>query len=72
MLLIRLLDTFTNDGNIVIDPFLGSGTTLLAAEETGRVCYGGEVDPIFCSDIISRWEQVTGEKAELIEDADTI
>jgi DNA modification methylase len=47
----------------VIDPFLGSGTTLLAAEKTGKACVGGEVSPIYCQRIIERWELLTGEKA---------
>lgn len=64
-LLVRLLDTFTNPGEAVIDPFLGSGTTLLVAEAAGRVCYGGEISPEFCQDIIARWESMTGKKAVL-------
>lgn len=49
----------------VYDPFLGSGTTLIAAEKTGRKCYGMELDPRYCDVIVKRWEDFTGEKAEL-------
>lgn len=51
---------------IILDPFLGSGTTLIACEKTNRVCYGMELDPHYCDVIINRWEQYTGKKAELI------
>jgi DNA modification methylase len=50
----------TRRGDIVVDAFLGSGTTILAAERTGRVCYGTEIDPAFCDVIIRRWQQRTG------------
>ncbi len=49
---------------IVLDPFLGSGTTIIAAEKTGRKCYGLEIDLHYCSVIIKRWEDYTGRKAE--------
>lgn len=49
----------------VYDPFLGSGTTLIAAEKTGRKCYGMELDPKYCDVIVKRWEEFTGKKAEL-------
>jgi len=49
----------------VYDPFLGSGTTLIAAEKTGRKCYGMELDPKYCDVIVKRWEDFTGKKAEL-------
>ena len=48
---------------IVADPFLGSGSTLIACEKTNRKCYGMELDPHYCSVIIKRWEQFTGKKA---------
>lgn len=53
-------------GDVVIDPFLGSGSTLLACERTGRVCRGIELDPHYCDVIIARWEDETGEKAVLL------
>ena len=47
-------------GDIVLDPFLGSGTTLIAAERTGRVCYGIELDSVYVDTIIRRWQKFTG------------
>ena len=49
---------------IVLDTFLGSGSTLIAAEKTGRTCYGTELDPKYCDTIVARWEEYTGAKAE--------
>src|SRR4029079_692243 len=53
----------TKRNDIVLDPFLGSGTTLLAAERTGRRCYGIELDPIYVDTAIERWQRMTGRKA---------
>jgi hypothetical protein len=47
----------------VYDPFLGSGTTLIAAEQLGRACYGMEISPAYCDVIVKRWETLTGQKA---------
>lgn len=52
-------------GDIVYDPFLGSGSTLIAAESEGSVCYGMELDPRYCDMIVARWEKATREKAVL-------
>ncbi|MEK7801902.1 MAG: DNA methyltransferase [Pseudomonadota bacterium] len=57
-----ILDT-TTKGEIVLDPFLGSGTTLIAAERVGRICYGIELDPLYCDTIIRRWQNYCGEEA---------
>lgn len=57
-----LLDV-TNRGDIVLDPFLGSGTTLLAAEQAGRLAAGIELDPAYVDVCIRRWEELTGEDA---------
>jgi DNA modification methylase len=54
-----LLD-LTNRGDAVLDPFLGSGSTLIACEKTGRVCRGIELDPIYADVIIRRFEAATG------------
>lgn len=54
------------EGNIVLDPFLGSGTTLIAAEKAGRACCGMELDPHYADVIIKRWEEYTGKKAKKI------
>jgi len=53
-----------HDGS-VYDPFLGSGTTLIAAEQLGRKCYGMEISPQYCDVIVKRWENFTGKKARL-------
>ena len=47
-------------GNIVLDAFLGSGTTLIAAEKTGRICYGIEYEPLYIDTIIRRYYELTG------------
>jgi DNA modification methylase len=47
-------------GQAVYDPFLGSGTTLIAAEMTGRVCYGLELNPVYADVIVRRWQLFTG------------
>ncbi len=52
----------------VLDPFAGSGSTLMACEETKRKCYAIELDPAFCSHIIERWETKTGRKAEKVSE----
>jgi DNA modification methylase len=54
----------TTRGDIVLDPFLGSGTTAIAAERTGRVCYGIELDPAYVDTIIRRWQTFTGLSAQ--------
>jgi site-specific DNA-methyltransferase (adenine-specific) len=53
-------------GQIVLDLFGGSGSTLIAAEQTDRSCYMMELDPKYCDVIIERWEKLTGQKAELL------
>jgi len=51
-------------GDIVLDPFLGSGTTVIAAERTGRICYGIELDPGYVDVIVRRWQTFTGLSAK--------
>ena len=53
----------SNIKSVIIDLFLGSGSTLIAAEKTKRKCYGMELDPKYCDVIIKRWEDFTGKKA---------
>jgi DNA modification methylase len=64
MLMDALLDV-TVRGEIVLDPFLGSGSTLIAAERTGRRCRGIEIDPLYVDVIIRRYEAETGRQAIL-------
>jgi len=52
-----------HEAELIYDPFLGSGTTLIAAEQLGRKCYGMEISPQYCDVIVKRWETLTGEKA---------
>jgi DNA modification methylase len=61
----------TKRGESVYDPFLGSGTTLAAAEVTERVCYGLELDPKYVDVVVSRWQALSGEKAHLDGDGRT-
>ena len=56
----------TSSKKKVIEPFLGSGSTLIACEKTNRICYGMELDTKYCDVIIERWEQFTGQKAKRI------
>lgn len=53
----------TKRGETVLDPFLGSGTSIIAAEKTGRRCIGFELDEHYASVIVNRWEELTGDKA---------
>jgi DNA modification methylase len=55
-------------GDLVYDPFAGSGTTIIAAEQTGRVCAAVELDPRYCDVILARWEAFTGHQAERVDD----
>tara|TARA_Y100001934_G_scaffold283850_1_gene408027 strand:- start:736 stop:1908 length:1173 start_codon:yes stop_codon:yes gene_type:complete len=68
-LIIKALDNSCGKGEICLDPFLGSGSTLIACEKTNRKCYGMEIDPHYCDVIVKRWEEYTGNKAERIEAA---
>lgn len=61
----RCIKSSSEVDGIVIEPFLGSGTTLIAAEKTNRKCYGMEISPKYCDVIIQRWENATGKKAVL-------
>jgi DNA modification methylase len=70
MLQDALID-LTNRGEIVLDPFLGSGSTLIAAENTGRVCCGIELDPLYVDVIIRRYEAETGAAVVLADSGET-
>ena len=55
----------SSPGQAVYEPFMGSGTTLIAAETTGRVCLGIELNPAYVDVAIQRWQDFTGETAVL-------
>ena len=59
------IDNCTSEKNIILDLFLGSGSTLIACEKTNRKCYGMELDEKYCDVIINRWQNYTGKKATL-------
>ncbi|HEX4772184.1 MAG TPA: DNA modification methylase [Bryobacteraceae bacterium] len=61
----------TKPGELVYEPFLGSGTTLAAAEMTGRICCGLELDPKYVDVVIERWQALSGKKATLAGDGRT-
>lgn len=58
------LEKYSKVNNIIVDLFLGSGSTLIAAEKLNRKCYGMELDEKYCDVIIERWEQFTRQKAQ--------
>jgi len=59
----KLMNNSSERGDTVLDPFGGSGSTLIAAEQLERTCYIVEMDPKYCDVIVKRWEEFTGEKA---------
>ncbi len=59
----RAIENSSQSGDVVLDLFLGSGTTLISCERTGRTCYGMELDPLYVDIARMRWEAFTGEKA---------
>jgi DNA modification methylase len=65
-LVAKAITNSSKKGNIVLDLFGGSGTTLIAAEQTGRRCRMSELDPKYVDVIVNRWEKLTGKKAKLI------
>lgn len=54
---------FTDEGDLVYDPFVGSGTTIIACEQEGRDGAGCEISPAFCDVVVTRWERLTGQSA---------
>jgi len=59
----NIIEKYSKKNNLIIDIFLGSGSTLIAAEKLNRKCYGMELDEKYCDVIIERWEQFTGQTA---------
>lgn len=66
-LLVKLIKNSSKENNIILDLFGGSGSTLIAAEQTKRTCYMMELDPKYCDVIVKRWEKLTNKKAILEE-----
>lgn len=64
----QLVHNSSKEGEIVLDPFGGSGTTLMVCEELNRECRMMEYDPQYVDVIIDRWEEYTGQKAERIKE----
>lgn len=62
-----MIEDFTNRGDVVYEPFSGSGTTLIACEQTGRVCFASEIEPKYAAVAIQRWVDLTGQKAVLCD-----
>jgi len=60
----RAIENSSRPGDVAADIFLGSGSTLIACERTGRTCFGIDIDPNYASIVLMRWEAFTGEKAE--------
>ena len=63
----RAIKNSSKSGDLILDLFGGSGSTLIAAEKTGRKAYLMELDPKYCDVIVKRWEDFTGKKAQLSE-----
>ena len=66
-LLERLIKNSSRPGELVLDTFGGSGSTMMTCEQLNRTCYMMELDPIYCDVIIKRWENFTGQKAVLLD-----
>jgi len=56
----RAIEHSSRPGEAVLDPFAGSGSTLIAAEQTGRRCYLMEIDPLYCDTIVERRRRLSG------------
>jgi hypothetical protein len=59
-----LMERTSERDHFIFDPFLGSGTTLVAAEQLNRRCFGIEISPAYCDVVVERWENLTGGKAK--------
>jgi hypothetical protein len=62
-LLVELIKAASKPGDTIYDPFLGSGSTLIACELTGRHCYALEIEPVWCDRAVHRWQALTGRDA---------
>ena len=70
-LIVNAIINSSKTNQMVVDLFLGSGSTLIACEKTNRICYGMELDTNYCDVIITRWEEYTGQKAKLLMNINT-
>jgi DNA modification methylase len=61
----RPIENNSSPGQAIYEPFSGSGTTIIAAEMTGRVCHAIELDPAYVDVAVTRWQAFTGEEAQL-------
>jgi DNA modification methylase len=61
----RVLTSSSREGERIVEPFLGTGSTLIAAETTGRVCFGLEIEPRYVDICVKRWQTLTGRAAVL-------
>jgi len=68
----RALRNSTIRGERVLDCFVGSGTSLIACEQLGRICYAMEIESKYCDVVVQRWEQYTAKRAELIRPASPV
>jgi DNA modification methylase len=66
-----MIEAFSDPGDRVLDPFAGSGTTIIATEMTGRRCVGIEISPAYVDVCVRRWEGFTGRSAILESSGDT-
>jgi DNA modification methylase len=65
------IEDSTQRGDLILDPFLGSGTAVIAAERSGRVCYGLELDPLYVDTVVRRWQRRTKRKAFHVESGES-
>jgi DNA modification methylase len=61
-----VLTAFSDPGDLIYEPFCGSGTQIVAAERAGRRCYAMELDPVYCDVAVRRWEISRGMVAERV------
>jgi DNA modification methylase len=69
-LVTAMLANSTRSGDVLYEPFAGSGSTLIAADRLSRRCYGIDVDPRYCDVVLSRWERFSGQRAVMAERVD--
>jgi DNA modification methylase len=65
-LVLEAIMNSSREGDIVLDLFMGSGSTIIAAEKSGRICYGMELEPHYVDVAVKRWEEFTKQKAKKI------